>query len=179
MKGDTKTLAEIFDTTVQTIAAWIRAGMPRDVTGAVRWVRARDAARTLPPKRSEREPRADRAARRDALRELWLPRDCLIPWQHSDVVPIDEFQRGAGIAGTGELIDLIALGLPLVQPAANGSKASKLGRVSLPHAAQWRSLLGLAVGCCGGDAKTWFLGREMRRLCGLPPAADDAGVPVE
>jgi hypothetical protein len=185
MKTNRAGLADVLGCSLPSIDRWQRDGMPVergrnlarfDTADCIRWLRYRDAARALPPPLIDRprESRASRQERRDALHTLWLPKDCLVPWSHAYIEPLDVWERGVGIDGTGEVIDLIALGLRILPPAGNGSE---LCRVSLPHAANWRSLLAVVVGRCGGDARTPFLGREMRRLCDLPLADDEDDMP--
>jgi hypothetical protein len=142
------------------------------VAACIRWLRQRDAARTLAPPLNghPRELRASREERREILRSLWIPLAYIVPWSHAHIEPLDRFEKGLGIdASPGEVLDLMALGLPIL-PSADGNP---LCRVSLPHACLWREHLAALVGYSGGDESSPFLGREMRRLCGWTPFDDD------
>jgi hypothetical protein len=137
MKVNREGLADALGVTAVQVDRNVRDGMPMerrgrkgvascfDVAACIRWLRARDAARasarSLPPRLAghPREPRADREERRDILRSLWLPSGYWIPWSHPHVEPLDRFEEGLGIdAHPGEVLDLMALGLPILPPRA-------------------------------------------------------------
>ncbi len=96
-----------------------------------------------------------------------LPEEQLIPWQHNQVLTVSEYAERTGI-GDG-IIDLIALGLPWLPPAAG----EKEGRVSWPHAERWRVLLAGAlyqltgVRLDGDHGGLERLAPEIRRARGL------------
>jgi hypothetical protein len=183
MKTNRAGLADALGVSLPSVDRYVRDGMPVerngrkgvessfDVAACIRWLRQRDAARTLPPPINgrPRESRSSRQDRREVLRSLWVPKECLIPWKHPSIEPLDVWERHVGIDGTGESFDLMWLGMPYFPP----TDGSPLARISLPHAYTFRVLLGLLVSYCGGNGGSRFRGREMRRLCGLPLADDD------
>ena len=88
-----------------------------------------------------------------------------MPWSHRDVVPLDEYERSLGLdPEEGEIIDLISYGLPLLPPGPGET----LARVSRPHTDLWRAMFTLVIGLCGGNVDALHLGREARRIRGLP-----------
>jgi hypothetical protein len=144
-----------------------------DVGACVAWLRRRDAARLAPlPKTHEKQTRASREELREILRGLWLPLSHLLPWHSGapDVLPLREFEKEIGLDHEGgEFLDWIALGCPTLPPAPGETVL----RVPRRHVELWRLLLGGLVETAGGDGLRLELGREMRRLCGLPLADDD------
>jgi len=104
-------LADALGVTAVQIDRYARDGMPVerrgrkgvaysfDLAACIRWLRARDAARSLAPPlpESPREPRASREERREVLGSLWLPRECLVPWSHRFIERLDVWESKRGL----------------------------------------------------------------------------------
>jgi hypothetical protein len=76
-----------------------------------------------------------------------------------------EYEESIGLSHKGaEILDLCRLGFPTAPPAPG----EKVLRVPVQNATLWRTLFGGLITTCGGNGLDVRLGREMRKLCGLP-----------
>jgi len=179
--------AKLFSVSLPTIDRWASAGMPVlrrgkkgvassfDLAVCVAWVRRRDAKRLAPlPQTHERQPRRSREELREILRSLWLGQDFMLPWHPGtpEVMGLVEYEKAIGLEhDKGEIIDWLQLGFPTLPPAPG----EKVLRVPRRHAELWRLLFGGLIETVGGDGLRLELGREMRKLCGMPmPLCEDA-----
>ncbi len=185
MKVNRAQLAEILDVSLPSVDRFVRDGMPVERRGrkgtpsrfdagsCVTWLRRRDAKRLAPlPQTYGRQPRASRMQLRGILRAMWLPQDSLLPWHPGtpDVVRLLEYEERIGLPhASGEIIDWFSLGFPTLPPAPG----EKLLRVPFRQAELWRLMFGGLVQCCGGDGSALLLGREYRKLAGMPLCDDE------
>ena len=109
---------------------------PVEIRGRTKLYRLPDAieaiVRPLKPAPSQRVFKPTPFSR-DLLSSVRLCQNELIPWLHSDVVTLTEYENELGIDSPprAEIFDWIAFGFPIIPPA-EGEKAA---RVSRPHAA--------------------------------------------